>query len=242
MTYAFFCYRSGDSRTLHFTLGVDDDTSIVLWRKSSNRVLKNKGTSRRTSKYRKTPSLRRHAFRWRTTTAGIAKRNIPISTNFEQNPARRTLLPQLRLSLLHRRNNHVANTSIWQPVQASTEAERFDDVERLGAAVVSAVENCTNGQTESQSVLGSRCTTGWLWRSLGVHWTAISTNDGWMEIGAHIVSIWTAQNGERTHAWTFFQRRGDEEITAHNQHNQSSRFAAARPSVYCTVLSGISER
>ena len=60
----------------------------------------------------------------------------------------RTLLPQLRLSLLHRCNNHVTNTSIRETVQACTEAIGLDDVERLGAAVVRAVDDCTGRETK----------------------------------------------------------------------------------------------
>lgn len=30
VTYTFFCDGSGDGRSLHFTLGVDNNTSIVL--------------------------------------------------------------------------------------------------------------------------------------------------------------------------------------------------------------------
>ena len=29
-TYTFFCHRAGDSRTLHFTLRVHDDTGVIL--------------------------------------------------------------------------------------------------------------------------------------------------------------------------------------------------------------------
>ena len=71
----------------------------------------------------------------------------------------RTLLPQLRLSLLHRCNDHVTNTSIRETVQACTKAIRLDDVERLGAAVVRAVEDRAGGETEGQAefVAGGAC-------------------------------------------------------------------------------------
>jgi len=42
-----------------------------------------------------------------------------------------TLFPQLRLSLLHRSDNHVANTSIGQPVEAGTETKGFNYVSDL---------------------------------------------------------------------------------------------------------------
>jgi hypothetical protein len=68
---------------------------------------------------------------------------------------RLTLFPQLGLSLLHRGNNHVANTSVGQPVEAGTETERFYDVQRLGATVVGAIDDGTDGQTESQTKFGA---------------------------------------------------------------------------------------
>ena len=66
--------------------------------------------------------------------------------------AGRTLLPQLRLSLLHRANDHIANTSIGQPVEARTEAVRLDDVQRARTAVVGAVDDGTGRETERDSV------------------------------------------------------------------------------------------
>lgn len=60
----------------------------------------------------------------------------------------RTLLPQFRLSLLHGRDDHVANTSVGETIQACTEAIRFDKVKRLGAAVVRAIEHGTGRETE----------------------------------------------------------------------------------------------
>ena len=38
-TYTFFCNGASDSGSLHFTLGVDDDTSVVLQRKRSSQIL-----------------------------------------------------------------------------------------------------------------------------------------------------------------------------------------------------------
>lgn len=60
----------------------------------------------------------------------------------------RTLLPQLRLSLLHGRDDHVANTSVRETIQACTEAIGFDKVKRLCAAVVRAIEHGTGRETE----------------------------------------------------------------------------------------------
>jgi len=62
-----------------------------------------------------------------------------------------TLLPQLGLSLLHGSNNHVANTSIGQPVEVGTEAERFDEEQGLGTAVICAIDNSANGQTKGHA-------------------------------------------------------------------------------------------
>ena len=71
----------------------------------------------------------------------------------------RTLLPQLGLSLLHRRNNHITNTGIGQPVEVRSESKRLDNEERLGTAVISAVQDRADGQTEGHAefVAGSSC-------------------------------------------------------------------------------------
>lgn len=82
-------------------------------------------------------------------------------------PVRLTLLPQLGLSLLHRGDNHVANTSIRKPVEAGTETEGLDDVQRLGTAVVSAVDDCTDGETKGHAEFGTRCTSGCILGSNG---------------------------------------------------------------------------
>lgn len=58
-----------------------------------------------------------------------------------------TLLPQFWFSLLHTGNNHVAHTGIWQSVQAGSKLVRLDNEKTLGAAVVDAVQDGTNGQT-----------------------------------------------------------------------------------------------
>lgn len=70
-----------------------------------------------------------------------------------------TLLPQLRLSFLHRGDEHVADTGIGETVQVGAGAEGLDDEERLSAAIVCAVDHGAGGQTESQTelVAGSAC-------------------------------------------------------------------------------------
>lgn len=67
----------------------------------------------------------------------------------------RTLLPELRLSLLHRSDDHVTDTSVGETVQVRTEAERLDNEERLGARVIRAVQHGAGGQTERDTVLVS---------------------------------------------------------------------------------------
>lgn len=83
---------------------------------------------------------------------------ISISHNHNHTDTR-TLLPQLRLSLLHGCNNHVTNTSIGKTVQTSTGAVRFDKVERLRAAVVGAIEDGSRGETQGHTELVARGTT-----------------------------------------------------------------------------------
>lgn len=51
------------------------------------------------------------------------------------------LLPELRLSLLDGRHDHVANTGSRQTVQARTDALDGDDVQVAGARVVAAVHD-----------------------------------------------------------------------------------------------------
>ena len=70
----------------------------------------------------------------------------------------RTLLPQLGLTLLDGRDDHVANTSVRQPVEVRAEAVRLDDEQRLRAAVVRAVQHGADGQTEGEAELRSRGT------------------------------------------------------------------------------------
>lgn len=69
-----------------------------------------------------------------------------------------TLLPQFRLSLLHRSDEHVANTSIGKSIETSTKAEGLDNKETFGAAVVSAIENSTSWETEGHPEFVARGT------------------------------------------------------------------------------------
>ena len=70
----------------------------------------------------------------------------------------RTLLPQLGLTLLDGRDDHVANTSVRQPVEVRAEAVRLDDEQRLRTAVIRAVQHGADGQTEGEAELRSRGT------------------------------------------------------------------------------------
>lgn len=70
---------------------------------------------------------------------------------------KRTLLPQFRLSLLDRSDNHVANTSIRESVKVGAESIRLDDEEGFGSAVVSAIDNCANRETECQTEFVTGC-------------------------------------------------------------------------------------
>ena len=93
---------------------------------------------------------------------GIAIQKFSILVcHFLEKILLRTLLPQLRLSLLDRRNNHVTNTSSGKTVQASTSAVRFDKEEGLRAAVVSAVEDGSRWETHGHTELVARGTGGW---------------------------------------------------------------------------------
>jgi hypothetical protein len=72
--------------------------------------------------------------------------------------AKLTLLPQFRLALLDRSNNHITHTSIWQSVQTSAESIRFNEIEGFRAAVVSTIQDGTSGETESNSEFVAGCT------------------------------------------------------------------------------------
>ncbi len=65
------------------------------------------------------------------------------------------LLPELRLALLHGREHHVAHTGVGETIQARTEAVGLDEVEVLRAAVVRAVDDGADGQTEGDAEFGA---------------------------------------------------------------------------------------
>ena len=83
---------------------------------------------------------------------------LPSRPNQTATKAVLTLLPQLRLSLLHGRDNHVTNTSVRETVQVGARPVRLNDIQRLGAAVVRAVEDCTSGETHGHPELVARGT------------------------------------------------------------------------------------
>ncbi len=70
---------------------------------------------------------------------------------------KRTLLSQFRLSLLDRSDDHVTNTSIRESVEVGAESIRLDDEEGFGSAVVSAIDNCANWETECQTEFVTGC-------------------------------------------------------------------------------------
>lgn len=72
----------------------------------------------------------------------------------------RTLLTKFWLALLHRRHDHVTDSCIRKTIQMRATAIGFYDIERLCAAVVGAVEDGTDGQTEGnpEFVTSSSCT------------------------------------------------------------------------------------
>jgi len=73
-----------------------------------------------------------------------------------------TLLPQLRLSLLHRSDDHITNTSVWEPIQVGTETKGLNEEKRLGATVVRAVDYGAYGQTESHAEFCASGSSTWL--------------------------------------------------------------------------------
>ena len=68
----------------------------------------------------------------------------------------RTLLTKFWFSLLHRRHDHVTDTSIGKTVQVRAKAKGLDDIKGLCAAVVCTVEDGTDGQTEGKAELVAR--------------------------------------------------------------------------------------
>lgn len=58
------------------------------------------------------------------------------------------LLPQVRLSLLYRGHNHVANGSGWQPVQAPLHSLDGNDIQILGSSIVGTIHHGAYRQTQ----------------------------------------------------------------------------------------------
>lgn len=77
------------------------------------------------------------------------------------NDGRHDLLPELRLSLLDRRHDHVSGATGGQAVETGTDALDGDDVQVAGTRVVAAVHDGADWQTKRhlQLVTGSRTTT-----------------------------------------------------------------------------------
>lgn len=109
---------AGDGRALHFTLGVDNDTSVVL--KVDEDTI--------------------------ATAPGLALTDDDSGHN---------LLSQLRLSLLDSGHDHVADTTSGQLVKTTLDTLDGDNVQVLGARVVSAVHDGANRQTQGHTELVS---------------------------------------------------------------------------------------
>jgi hypothetical protein len=62
----------------------------------------------------------------------------------------RTLLTKFWFSLLHRCHDHVTDSGVRKAIQMRATAIGFYDIKRLCAAVVGAVEDGTDGQTEGK--------------------------------------------------------------------------------------------
>lgn len=65
------------------------------------------------------------------------------------------LLPELGLTLLNSGHDHVADGSSGQAVEASHAVLDGDDVQVLGAGVVSAVDDSADGKTDGDGELGT---------------------------------------------------------------------------------------
>ena len=70
----------------------------------------------------------------------------------------RTLLAELRLTLLVGSHDHVAAASSREAVEASTDLVDGNNVQVLGAAVVGTVHDSADGETEGHLELGARRT------------------------------------------------------------------------------------
>jgi hypothetical protein len=72
----------------------------------------------------------------------------------------RTLLTKFWFPLLHGRHDHVTDAGIRKTIQMRPRVKGFNDKERLCAAVICAVEDGTDGETEGKPefVAGSSST------------------------------------------------------------------------------------
>jgi len=78
----------------------------------------------------------------------------------------RTLLAELRLALLDGSDDHVTNASSRETVEGATVTLDGNDVEVLSTGVVSAVDDCTGGETKSNAELVTTSTTT-AWKESG---------------------------------------------------------------------------
>ena len=69
------------------------------------------------------------------------------------------LLPQLGFTLLDGGHDKVTNTSRRKTVQSPLDTTDRDNVQILGTTVISAVNHSSNGQTQSNTELGTDSTT-----------------------------------------------------------------------------------
>lgn len=74
----------------------------------------------------------------------------------DSNRIRRTLLAELRLTLLNGSHHHVAGARSRKAVEARAGLVHSNDVQVLGTAVVGAVDNRTDGETDGHPELGAR--------------------------------------------------------------------------------------
>lgn len=78
--------------------------------------------------------------------------------NKANNEPRRTLLAEVRLAALDGGHNHVARAGSRETVEARLDLVDGNDVQVLGTAVVGAVDDGADRQTEGHLELGSRGT------------------------------------------------------------------------------------
>lgn len=168
--------QQGKDPTFHLALGVDDHTSVVLevdedsvlpserFPLSHNHALEHCAhTPQKTEPHR-------HAdegaglYGWKWLCDAFSPKLTPTNASPARSHTRThpsaTFFPELRLSLLHRAHDHVANTSCGKAVQAAFDATDGHDEQVLGTRVVCAVKHSTDWQTQGDPVLlaGSSCT------------------------------------------------------------------------------------